>query len=248
MVSGQDTISLLAQAQSGDERAIDRFLMLIRDEHMPPRIHRYIKKNVLVEQGEIESEFLKGCWKAMQSAKLDVGNPLLFILWKGQLAVAQLFRKQIKQGVKLTCVTCGDASMGYAKGKVQCGRCGSTNVTTQMVLVNESQLLDERAEGERGPIWDKITAGDMHVEMDMVFGVATYDLQVEEIRKRLNGRVLQLFDAIVVEGINRDSSQNYLAEIAKSWGISTTAVAIYLRKLREKIEAYYAGTDVVAAA
>lgn len=242
----ESTIALIASAQQGDEFAMNEFLRIVRDHHMPPRIRRYINRNVLVEQGEIESEFLRGCWKALPQAKLDLGNPLLFILWKGQLAVAQLFRKQIKQGVKVDCRQCGRVAMGYKNGKVECSQCGARDVETHMIMVNESTMIAEQQEnGERGPIWDRLTADDMHGEMDLIWSTVTYDIQVEEIRARIRGRTLQLFDAIIIQGINRDSSNNYLAEIAKMWGISTTAVAIYLRKLRVAIEAYYLGDEIV---
>ncbi len=239
MKHDKDTLQLIDAARTGDELAIEKLLRIIRDHHMPQRIHRYRRRNVLVDEGEIESAFLKGCWKAIKQVRMDIGNPLLFILWKGNLSVSQLFRKLIRQGVKLTCDHCGAASLGYKAGKVQCGTCGSNDVQTHMILVNESQLLTDRSDAERGAVWDKIIAGDMHVAKNNVWEAATHEITVQEIRARLNGRVLMLFDAIIVEGINRDTSKNYLAEIAGNWGISTTAVAIYLRKLRTAVAAYF---------
>lgn len=47
--------------------------------------------------------------------------------------------------------------------------------------------------------------------------------------------MLQLFDLLVIEQVNRDTSNNYLEEIANRWGVSTACVSVYLRKLRVKV-------------
>jgi hypothetical protein len=232
------TTVLLRKAQQGDQAAANKFLAMIRDKHMASRTRMYKNRNVLVDQAEIESEFLLGCFEAMRSAKLDVGNPLMFILWKGGLAVAHLFRKKIREGINVHCRTCGETSMGYTKRRIVCGLCGSDDVRTEMVMIGEAQLTDAEIEAEHTP-YDRATT-DTFGELDAVFQLSTEGIMIEEIQARLNGRVLELFNIIAVEQINRSTSDNYLQEIATRWGVSTACVSVYLRKLRIAILKYLA--------
>lgn len=225
---------LLKRAQDGDLVATNKYLAMIRDYHMPKRIKHYIKRNVLVEQVEIESEYMLGAYEAMSIAKLDVGNPLDFILWKAGLKVAHLFKKRVRAGVTVHCKTCGLTSMGYKNRTVLCGKCGSNDVTTQMIEVGDSQLTE--AEIENGTsAYDRAQGQDPFGEIDAIFGLATEEIMIKEIQAKLNGRVLELFNIMIVEQINRTTSDNYLQEIADRWGISTACVSVYLRKLRAAI-------------
>lgn len=233
-----NTLELIKQAQRGDEAAMNRLMTIIRDEHMPSRIRNQRKRNVLVEEDDIESEFLMACFHAVKEAKLDVGNPLMFILWKGQLAVGHLFRKSVKKGVRVVCPACGVQSMAMSKGKVQCNTCGSTDVETHMVLVDENKLSED-GEKDSGPVWDKVEPAAVCNVVERTWDATVHGLQVQELRAKLSGRTLQLFDIIVLEGVNRDSSNNYLEEIARRWGVTTACVSVYLRKLRKAVEAYY---------
>jgi hypothetical protein len=257
-----DTLALISRSQQGDEAATEKLLTILRDEHMPRRIRRHLKRNVLVEEAEIQSEWLIGCWKAIRLAKLDVGNPLMFICWKGDLQVIHLFRKKIRDGVKVSCQVCGIVPMAFRKtgfaavagGKragtrspIACSKCGSIDVDTFMTTVDESQQSDEIDATGAVHAWDRIDPDHVHEHMDELFSDITYDIQVQEIRAKLNGRVLQLFDKLVIEQINRDTSKNYLEEIATEWGVSTACVSVYLRKLREKVLAYIETTKLQVA-
>lgn len=235
-----DTLALIAASQQDDDTATNKLLDLIKREHMPSQTRRFIERNVLIERDEIESEFLFGCWKAIKVAKLDVGNPLFFICWKGKLAVIHLFRQKLREGVRVNCPTCGTGALQYnAKNKTAvCRQCGETNVSTFMVMADETQgvLTDSGSESETH-LWDKIDPSTVNAVNDRQFEDIMYETHVEEIRSKLNGRVLQLFDMLVVENINRDTSPNYLEEIAQAWGVSTACVSVYLRKLRTRIHA-----------
>lgn len=246
-----DTLSLIRDSKNGDTLATEKLLQIIKKEHMPKRIARHIKRNVLVMQDDIESEFLTGCWKAIAVAKLDLGNPLMFILWKGELAVIHLFRKKIREGVRVNCSTCGVQSLQFkhtttsserrrgAKAPISCNKCGATDVTTFMIVMDESQMREEM-EGGGAPtnLWDKIDQDQIPAAQNAQFEDLTQGIMVEEIRSRLNGRVLQLFDLLIVKQVNRETSDNYLAEIANAWGVSTACVSVYLRKLRIKVAEY----------
>lgn len=245
-----DTLTLISQSQQGNEMATERLLVILRDEHMPKRIRRHIKRNVLVEEAEIQSAWLEGAWKAIRLAKLDVGNPLMFICWKGDLQVLHLFRKKIRDGVRVNCSTCGITTMSYrkkgTKSPISCSQCGNTDIETFMTTVDESQASEDIDASGVVCAWDRIDPDHIQEEMDGLFSDITYEIQVEEIRTRLNGRVLQLFDKLVVEQINRDTSKNYLEEIANEWGVSTACVSVYLRKLREKVRLYLEETKLAA--
>lgn len=233
-----DTLALIAASQQNDDQAINTLIDVIKREHMPSHIRRFVQRNVLIAKDEIESEFLLGCWGAIKQAKLDIGNPLYFICWKGKLSVIHLFRKRLREGVRVNCSTCGVGSLQYiARQKTAvCATCGATDVSTFMVVTDESQSnpdLDSVDLETR--IWDKIDPSRVGELNNVQFSNVTYDIQIEEIRSRLNGRVLQLFDMLVIEGINRETSDNYLDEIAKRWNVSTACVSVYLRKLRIKV-------------
>lgn len=230
---------LLAKAQAGDELAMNRLLTLIQTQHMPKRIKHYYGRNVLIEQADIESEFLLGCYEAIKIAKMDVGNPLMFILWKGQLAVAHIFRRKLKEGVQVNCKTCGIRPLTYINRELVCNKCGSNDVTSRMVIIDESQKSDDMKNGTAR--FDVL--GDPFREMDAIFALATEDMAIEEIRKKLRGRQLELFNILIVEQINRDTSDNYLAEIAKRWGVSTACVSVYLRKLRFAVLNHFSDGD-----
>lgn len=226
--------NLLQRAQAGDEDASNLLMRLIRDHYTPGVIKQYRTRNVLVSEDDIASEFLLGCWMATSKAKLDIGNPMKFIIWKGRMAVASLFRKKIQGGVKFTCFECGtQGNIRNHNGAPACTACYSRDLWTTMYEVED---ISEKPDG-----YDNKSGGMMlrpSLSAEHIWQLATYGVQIEEMRARLTGRALQLFDILVVEGVNRESSQNYLAEIAGRWGVSTTAVAAHLRTLRAKILEY----------
>jgi hypothetical protein len=161
----------------------------------------------LVDDADIASEFMFGALKALDKVSFDRGDPMLYLLWKGNLAVAHLLRTRIQRGVKAHCFVCAKARpIRTVGGKPTCRTCGSRDLNTYMVEDSGSVLT---ADGRRVDILDK-TVG---LDAEAVWNVATYGIQIQEMRSRLRGRVLELFDMIVVKEVNRDSSQNYLREI-----------------------------------
>lgn len=215
----ESSLHVLAAAQDGDEQAVEEFMRIIRQFELPRVLRRYSGRNVLVGDDDIESHFMVGCYKAMQKAKLDVGNPMRFICWKGNMEVANAFRSAIKKDTRLKCRSCGYIGrMGWRNKTPACYVCNSHDVTTWMT----DESLDDKI-----PTYNRRSSDS--------FTTATWGIQVEEIRATLNGRVRQLFDMIVIHGYDRDSCNNYIGEIADMWGISASAVCIYLRKLRRKV-------------
>lgn len=241
-----DTNLLIQKAQEGDSLAENRLMRLIQQEHMPKRVRSYVGRNVLVKEDEIESEFLLHAWQAAMDAKLDVGNPLLYALWKGEKGVQTLFRRRISKGVQLWCFDCWEIHPASTKRKhTVCPKCESRNVETRMIATSENDMMPDEA-------WDwgeVATLRSPEEENDLAFEVATFGVHLEEMRSFLanwsedsaGGRVLELFDILVIEEINRDSSRNYIAEIAERWGVTRTCVSLYLRKLRDRVLQFIEG-------
>lgn len=228
-----NTLSLIRQIVTDqDADAADRLLSIIKDHHMDREIRRWHGRNVLVDDDDIASHYLEGCYLALSKVRMDVGNPLLYILWRGRMNVSTLFRSRLRQGVRARCQLCGFISMvRLAQGWPRCRACGSSRLQTWMI---EDTPAIERKHRALALFPDSV-----QMECDLWFDRAIYQVQIDEMRARLTGRVLQLFDLLVLEGINAQTSQNYLREIAERWGITRTCVAIYLRKLRSEILRYF---------
>jgi hypothetical protein len=233
----EGTLSLVQRSQDGDELAITELIGIIRDFHMPRYVGRYYGRNVVVSDDEIESEFLLGVWKALPKAKLDVGNPLNFMCWRGQKAVQTLMRNNIRRETRYQCLECSNTgTMAYKLRVPVCGVCGTDDIYTWMI--ETAHPVDSSGDS----LVDSSLYG-VGVTAETAWQLAVYGIQIEEIRERLNGRVLELFDIIVLEGVNRDSSKNYLREVAERWGVSQMRVVHALRKLRIAIEVYYAEAE-----
>jgi len=230
------TNTLIRDAQAGLDGAKDAFFRLVIEEHMPKRVGRYLHRNVLVDADDIESDFLYGCLRALPETDLDRGNPLLYILWKGDMAVKELFRKRIGREVRLQCNVCSFTGRGkYERGHSVCPRCGTRDVSTWM------RIPGGKSEGDLAVGVSQIDKLSDGLDIDAIFFLATERVVVQEMRARLKpGRVRELFEIIVIEGINAASSKNYLREIATRWGCSTAAVSVHLRKLRIAVAEYLA--------
>lgn len=208
-------------------------MRMIRDQYAGGIVRQYGKRNVLVTEADIESEFLIGCWTAVPKAKMTIGNPMNFIVWKGRMQVLSLFRTRIQSGVKFTCLECGtQGRLKNLRGAPACTSCHSRDLWTTMV-----EVANETTDGSGNDRWEQVPTG-RNSTTEHAWQLATFGIQVEELRARLTGRVRDLFDILIIEGVNRESSGNYLREIADRWGCSTTAVAAHLRKLRVAVLDY----------
>ncbi len=226
----EGTISVVRRAQEGDELAITELIKNIRTWHMRRYIYGYLGRNVLVGDDEIESEFLLGVWLALPDAKLDLGNPISYMCYKGQKKVQSLMRSRIRRETRYQCLECGHTGiMGWRLKVPACTKCSSLDVHTWMVTnadtTNDDVSMISLATG---------------VSAEMAWQLAVHGIQIEEMQARLSGRALDLFNEVIFEGINCESSRNYLQEIANRWGVSTPAVAAALRRLRREIEIYLA--------
>lgn len=246
-------------SSSGERHLANKIINTIKENYMGSRIASYFNSNVYVDNDEIESAFLVGCFKALNKVDVDIGNPLIYILWQGRMAVAQLFRKRIRGNVRIYCFNCEtDYSIGYKKGKrMCCPSCEKEDIESWHVFESLDSLvpipisgtshsgaqtegrLDYSKSDTRFSFNRRKSKCDVESESEKTFSIATHKIQVEEIRKRLSGRKLELFDILVLEGVNRGKGTNYLEEIAERWGVTASCVAVHLGRLRKDIEEYY---------
>lgn len=233
------TVLIRKISRYGCEESANTLLSVIRDHHMRRQTYRYVGRNRLVDQDDIESEFLYGCWLALDSVDPDVGNPLLYIMWKGNLKVLTLFRNRLKKGVQVRCLACGHSGrMAYKAGKPKCKKCHSEAVETWQVVVPAEELRDDESPSELSGA-EMLSLDELQIARDLSFNRATYGVQIDELRARLSGRSLELFDILIGEGLNAESSKNYLKEVADRWGVSAPSVCAALRRLRAEVLRYY---------
>lgn len=232
------TIKLIRQASKGSGEAINGLLRLIKDEHMPQRLYRWERRNVLLDMHDIESEFLLGVFLATSQVDPDKGNPLLYLLWRGEMKVVSHCRKVLGRGLVARC-SCGYRGRpGYRSGGVICPTCGSGRIRTKMRMVSmENDTEDEGVLPDS--FSERMTLDEIAIERDLLFDKATHAIAISEIRSRLEGRRLELFDLLVLEDINGQTARNYLKEIGRRFGVSPQRVSQYLRDLRAEILRYY---------
>lgn len=205
-------MDLLTRAQHGDPEALNTLLVRVRDRNARWISRRY--SNSLFSPDELVSEFMIGVWRSVDKVRLDIGDPISFLVWKGQKAVARYVKASMRKAIFQVCISCGRKS---AITRTACVYCGGVHFTTGTI---EDTSVDITTFPSRIDAWQLAVEG----------------IQVEEFRSILNGRLLELFDLLVLEGIGPGGSQNYLKEIADTWDVTNTCVAIYLRRLRKKIK------------
>jgi hypothetical protein len=254
------TTLLIARAAAGDDHATNQLLRTIKQHHSNSILRRYRDRNVLVDDDDLESAFLVGCFEAIRVVDPHKGNPLLYILWRGRLSVVGEMKRAIRKGLVVDCPECGRRSRpDYRRRKLYC-RCG---VEAQAKMLEDQtsvpQEMSERgarrhhkkegiwtvADDER---WSELGRGDLAAEMVRLFESMTNQIAIEEMRLALahDERLLDLFDLMVLEDINGQGQGNYQAEIAERWGVSKPAVAYHVKRLRRWASVYFgmdAGDD-----
>lgn len=236
---------LIRRSTHGDELATERVLSLINQHHKHGYIQQYAGRNVLYDRDELDSAFMMGCFEAMEVVDPDLGNPLLFILWRGQRKMLGYIKKIFRRGLRLRCYDCGHrgaARRGRGKVKdITCGSCGSTNVDTFMLIMGITATNSDGEPLVEDEVATAMSIDDIPVEADLWFERMTHQIAIEEVREHLSddAGVLRLFDKMIIEEINSQTTNNYLKEIADDWDITPQAVSYYLRRLRARLRAYY---------
>lgn len=217
-----DTIELIQRAKSLDQDAMNALAGVIIKQYADPALRRWRGRNVLVDNDELRQEFLIGCICALDNVRIDVGNPIRYLIQKGVWAALEYIRKQMGNGVRMHCIRCGRIGRIHTdRGMWKCPKCGSLNVETFMREEHVDITLET------------CQIDDKQMMRDIVYDQVEERLLTEEVERRLNGRTLELYKLIVYEGMEKGTSKNYLADLARRMGgISTACVSIYLKKIR----------------
>lgn len=231
----EDMIVLLEKTQAGDEMALNELLTHIRDNMMGRRIGRYIGKNRQVDNEDIKQEFMIGVALNIHKARLDIGDPIEYLLAQGVYRVRSYMRSQIVKGTTQTCLDCGHVSRLRLDedGKYACSKCGSHNVTTQEMHTWDDGLVLNTIESMED------------FEAELIFN----DL-MDKFEQTLDKdtKVYQLY-ILLKGGINRNNPQvkNYIKEIAGIWKCSQNNVVQAMDKLKFRLKKFAEdqGFDIV---
>lgn len=217
-------VELLRQAQSGNRVAQDDLILLIKTQFMARRIGRYIGRNRQVDNEDIRQEFLIGVAQGIPSARLDIGDPIEFIIRSGVWRVQGYMRKHIRQGTMQVCSTCGHKGRLNKVGmKYECKNCGSIEVETYEVDDHNEIALESITDNG---FEDELTSSLLFTRFEETLtpGTNIHNLYV-----------------LLKSGIDRDNPavKNYIKEIAKMWGgCSDQNVVRTLEKLRDRMRKF----------
>lgn len=220
----EKAVSLLSRAQGGDRYAEHDLIELIQSNYMNRRIGRYLSKNRTVDNDDIKQEFIIGVGNNINNARMDIGDPIEYLIYGGVCRVRSYFRKMIVQNTIQICSDCGDKSRinRVADGVYQCKKCGSIRVTTME--------LDDH---------DEIVLGNVQInafEDDVIS-----QLVVDDFKSTLTPgtNVYSLYELVIEQGFDRDNPmvKNYISAIAKEWGgTSNQNVVQNMKKLSKRLQ------------
>lgn len=215
-------IELLRLAQGGNKAAEELLIVEIRNQFMNKRIGRYLHKNRAVEDDDLKQEFLIGVALAIPKAKIDMGDPIEYLINQGVFRVRSYLRRNIIQSTTQICGDCGYVTrLNMVDGKYVCKRCGSTNITTQEVNDHNEIIL--------------MSAPSMTTEIEDILSQDMVDRFEATLTPGTNVHSLYI---LLKSGINRDNPNipNYIKEIARMWGgCSEQNVVQNMDKLRRKV-------------
>lgn len=215
-------IELLQLAQQGNKNAEELLIVEIQNRFMNKRIHKYLYKNRIVEDEDLKQEFLIGVGLAIKKARIDIGDPIEYLISQGVYRVRSYLRKHIIQNTTQTCGDCGYTTrLNMVDGQYICKRCGSNNITTQEVNDNDEVLLSNMMSTED--------------EINEIISESFIDSFEKTLTPNTN--VYNLY-VLLKSGINRDNPEvkNYIKEIARLWGgCSEQNVVQNMDKLKMKI-------------
>jgi predicted RNA-binding Zn-ribbon protein involved in translation (DUF1610 family) len=236
MINKEVILSMIISAQGGDKLTENDLLEYIRVKEMPRRVGRYINRNRQADNDDVKQEFLIGVAGAIQGAKLDVGDPIEYIMNQGMYRVRSYVRRSIIQGTIQVCDECGHKSrLNKVGDHYECKKCGSHKITTSELNDNNEVTLYNIVDksGFEDDTLSEMIVNDF--KDTLTPGTNTY----------------KLFEMIMEQGMDRDNPlvKNYMKEIAKVWGgCSTQNISINLKKLQAQFQKYSEskGIDLIA--
>ena len=216
---------IITQAQNGDPLAKNQLIKLMMDNGCMRIINRYLYLNRLLEPSEAKGEFWLGVVLAIPKVNITIGDPLQYLIWKGENHIKSELRRLISQNVHAICKDCGLKFKLYRIGKeYRCPHCGTDDIETFSNEINITTLTANQTEPKMPDV--EIERNDYTI------------LDITDFEKHLSKQELRIYKLIIQEGMNRDTCKNYIVEISTIMQISPQCTSIYIKRMREKLKKY----------
>lgn len=228
-------LDLLQASKAGDQVALRTLAEILGQRFARPFAARY--RNPDIDRHEVEAIFLTELALAIMDAKLEIGDPIQFILWRARKRTISYLRIFHIDNLVVDCPKCGQAGQRLAmkNGMPVCPSCGSGDVQTDRRRV----ALTSLAPGGRMMLQDVMGQYSLQDTQE----AAMLNMTIEDMRRYLvtrcggpNTRVIQLFDYLIE---NQDPSAA-ITDLSESWGTSSASVWQAMRKLRGRVTEYMA--------
>ncbi|HEY0828670.1 MAG TPA: hypothetical protein VGE40_11280 [Bacilli bacterium] len=105
---------------------------------------------------DCQQVFLIGVWKALDKVRLDIGNPLKYLNYKGHYAVIDYVKQRMKKNLRQHCQDCRLSSRLYRNGfgKYICTACQSEQIYI-MNYISPTDLLEPHSHDDNNlVIWE----------------------------------------------------------------------------------------------
>lgn len=232
--SNNEIKELILKAQSGDRQAKEELVKFMADNGCMAIIGRYLTINKLLEPADAKSEFWIGVILALPKVRMDIGDPLQYLMWKGETHAISALRKIISNSITAVCKDCGLRFKLYRVGSNYiCRRCSSIDLET---FPNEINLTTFTSNSE------KETTPDIGIIDDVD---TSFKLDLETFSSLLSRQELCVYNLITKENVNRFYVNNYIEEIATRMQISQQCVSIYIKRIRMKLKDYLKENDSI---
>jgi hypothetical protein len=227
MGRNDEATGLLVSAQQGDKNAEFDLINLIRTNYMPRRLSKYLSRNRQAENDDLRQEFLIGVALKIYDARLDIGDPIEFLIAQGLYRVRSYLRKCIRANTMQICELCGTKSRlnPIGHGRYQCLHCGATSP-----YVQTTELADKNE-----IIFDNL--GDYGFEDELILRMRLHDFE----SSLTPGSNVERVYIMLKDGVDRDNPlvNNYIQDIAhRLGGCSNQNVVQIIKKLRVRLDEF----------
>lgn len=241
-MSKEELIVLLQKGQQGNNTALRSVIKELGSHQIGRIVKRY--KNPDLDMDEVIGVWEREAMLAAFEAKMNIGNPLEFIIWKAHKRTISHIRSFYISHLIVHCLEpkceVGWQSFKMEKGVPICAKCHSAKV--------ETTRRTDSIEGRGRP---GVPANSREIESALseestpstMFDMFTGNIQIAEIRTYLVKRcgsptasVVQLFDLIV----RTNDSSFAIQELARARGVGTTTAWQAMKKLRIRVGEYIA--------
>ncbi|KIL38007.1 hypothetical protein SD70_29360 [Gordoniibacillus kamchatkensis] len=211
---------MILRAQRGGSegiKAANDLLYHIAHEYRERKLHKFFAPGMpYADRDDIRQAFLIGCYAGIMKARLNIGDPLAFILNKGLWAVADVIRRDGQKELQQECSGCHATSKpNRVHGRYVCRRCESDQVELRRRVIPHAETIEVTGHNQD----DRLT--------------------VQEFHDQLTGCKRDVFD-LIMRGYDRDNCRNYLKEIGQILGISAANANLRLQQIREAWVQYQA--------